>query len=275
MTCVPGGLFILGSPGFRLVSTGSLSGPEHLVKLQSFALDTDEMTVGEVRTLFRAGRLSDEPRKAAASRTLEAACTYLGPNDASHDEWPVNCVSRALAIEVCAALGKRLPTEAEWEWAAGNLERETTYPWASSEDEDLCATAVVARGREPFLELTELDLSVPESTSCRTAGATGAVDPGPVPGGSPADVTELGLENLGGNLSEFVLDDFAEYEASCWNRERILFDPSCKLPSAAANASTRGGSWGSATDRAEVTVRSPASLAGDWLTGFRCAAPLE
>ncbi|MBW2455983.1 MAG: SUMF1/EgtB/PvdO family nonheme iron enzyme, partial [Deltaproteobacteria bacterium] len=144
MVCVPGGVFLLGGP----LSFFGDAEPEHLVKLSAYALDTDELTVGEIRSLVDDGAISSTPQAQHPDpKDVDGACTYDGGDDAR----PVNCITRDLAQAACEAQGKRLPTEAEWEFAAGNRIRETSYPWG--EDDDICVHAIVARGRFPLLEL--------------------------------------------------------------------------------------------------------------------------
>src|SRR5690606_19045128 len=52
-------------------------------------------------------------------------CNAGKPGRGDH---PINCVSWHQADRFCAAQGKRLPTEAEWEMAARGLDRRP-YPW--------------------------------------------------------------------------------------------------------------------------------------------------
>ncbi len=52
---------------------------------------------------------------------------------AGRDNDPINCVDHAQAAAYCAAMGGRLPAEAEWEWSARGYEAGTTYPWGNDE----------------------------------------------------------------------------------------------------------------------------------------------
>ena len=54
---------------------------------------------------------------------------------------PINCVDWNQATAYCAAVGKRLPSEDEWEWAARAGNKGFTYPWGDDEPQ----TASVAR----------------------------------------------------------------------------------------------------------------------------------
>jgi formylglycine-generating enzyme required for sulfatase activity len=219
------------------------------------------MSVGQVRTLVQRGAVTGEPTIRNDDPTL-SACTYLGRDDPANDALPVTCVGHRLASDVCAALGRRLPTEAEWELAAGNGTRETTFPWG--EGSDVCAHAVVARGRALVPEVLE-------ETSCLDGSFRST---GPVPGGSDKDVTGIGIYNLGGNVSEWVEDRFAPYASPCLGDGSTLEDPVCRTASSDTHV-VRGGSWASRPLIARSTSRNGARAAtGDPYIGFRCALTL-
>jgi sulfatase modifying factor 1 len=265
MACVPGGVFLLGG----LLSFSGNTEPEHLVKLSPYALDTDELTVGKLRQLYLAGAIDSLPRSQDPDpTTVYGACTYDGGNDAL----PVNCIDRDLARAACEAEGKRLPTEAEWEFAAGNRTRETAYPWG--EDDDACAHAVVARGRAS-LELNTTDPADGEFDACRGAGSEELLPWGPVAGGVADDVTDLGLKNMAGNLSEWVADALATYDDPCWNPgSNLVVDPVCSVSTTSSSnvAVTRGGRWPMLPFLARVVERDAASVDDDWVgRGVRCA----
>ena len=250
MVCVPGGAFLLGSPDY--LPTGDLDPiPEQLVQVSPFALDVDEMTVAKMRALVEAGMVSAPVKNGPGSA---ARCTFV---DVGNDDMPVNCVSRATARKACAALGKRLPTEAEWEFAAGNRDRETAFPWG---DHGPCDNAIVGKG-DP------IDVAV--SSACQTT-ATPVIGPQAM-SAETTDVTLLGVRHMGGNVDEWIDDDVRPYaDPTCWGPAPALHvDPRCESGS---GPGIRGGSWGSLPVGAHVYWRNGVFSDGPVpLTGFRCA----
>jgi len=250
MVCVPGGIFLVGSVHFFPLDLTLEPVPQRLVQLHPFAIDLAEFTVGEVRSLVRTQGLLPP-----VTQTSTPGCTYVSGSDASNDTMPATCVPWSTADQACSLLGKRLPTEAEWEYVARNLDLETPYPWGS--DATICEHSIVARDRGDAIE-------------CLTS-AGGTLAPGPVPGGSPLDTTALGVSNLGGNVSEWVADSFDVYSGPCWTGAVLLVDPRCERRST-LEYSIRGGSWQKSAASATSASRNSGDkslAAGD--VGFRCA----
>jgi formylglycine-generating enzyme required for sulfatase activity len=203
--------------------------------------------------------------------SLEAACSF-DPASSAKDELPANCLDHALAQEICAALDKRLPSEAEWEWAAGNRTQETTYPWGDDGD-TVCDDAVIGRGRSP----AEVSVAVIESDACRGLAGGEGVPWGPVSDPAGRDVAELGIHHLAGNVAEYTSDLFAAYDDTCWRpEERLLVDPHCVIAAGnIAPVSVRGGGWSGLRVQARVYERdAAASGATPPNTGVRCALSL-
>ena len=256
MFCVEGGAFLLGAPHDIPVEIATLPTPEHLVQLGAFALDEDEITIGQLRVLVNANGLAEPIAHGTDPLSPESMCNYLAKDNATNDAMPLNCAPFSLAERVCASLGKRLPTEAEWEYAAGNAGTESTYPWGN--DDDVCAHAIVAVGRS--------DMSEP--VNCRPMGGKTGIA-GPVAGGSAQDATSLGVRNMGGNLSEWVADIFSPYTSSCWNKARVLVNPKC---GGAGVHSVRGGNWSAPLRQARVFERNrDGTDEANNQVGFRCA----
>ncbi|MBX3200535.1 MAG: SUMF1/EgtB/PvdO family nonheme iron enzyme [Labilithrix sp.] len=258
MVCVDGGLFFFGA------FERDEGDKDQLVRLSSFFLDRDEMTVGRARALLSSAGIVARPTRRGPGRSPESVCAFLGDADARSDELALNCVDRELARELCAADGKRLPTDAELAYVAGNGARGTRYPWG--DEEDICARAVVARGAAP-LELDEAEVTI----ECRSTGS-GTLPFGPVRGGSPADVTlaPAGILNLGGNLAEWTDDAFGPLGGACWRGRPLLVDPVCRV---GADGVLRGGSWTFEAWTASSRFRLPTSSVGASSVGFRCARP--
>lgn len=238
MVCIPGGVLLLGSPRYAMEDPDLRPTPEQLVVLDPFFLDADELTVGVVTELVAAGLVASPPEQTPVS-----GCTYGGD-----PLLPMTCIDRATAGALCAALGKRLPTEAEWEYAASNASLETRFPWLD-EGSEPCAQAVVDQrhGR------------------CRSTGEV----LGPIPGGAPRDVTLLGVRNLAGNVSEWVADDFVPCsDSACWGAEPTLrVNPLCSTNGVPV---VRGASWVDVPALLDVSLRSGA-IAPSVSIGFRCA----
>jgi formylglycine-generating enzyme len=260
--CVPGGLFVMGGDNLFAPLASFEALPEQLVQLPPFAIDRDEVTVG-VFLSVAAGLPGRPGLHVPDYDDTRWMCTYLGDDVHDNDALPVNCITAELAAATCAALDRRLPTEAEWEYAAGNASLETVYPWGDDSD-NLCAKAIVGRGRN----VVESDAGGLESSACRSQDDV----IGPAPAGTSPDVSLLGIRDLAGNVSEILADSFAPYgEEPCWSPTvQLLVNPRCSA--SAPLRAARGGSYANDPQAARVVGRDAADPAGELFAGgFRCA----
>jgi formylglycine-generating enzyme required for sulfatase activity len=148
---------------------------------------------------------------------------------------PVGQITWDGASLYCKGRGKRLPTEAEWEFAArGRTARR--FPWG--EQEPRCEE--VAWGR---------DMEMP----C----APRSLEPGPplAVGTAPLDRTPEGVRDLGGNVMEWVQDQFIKpYLPECGE----CVDPRIEAPVPLQEDMRvlRGGSWSLGWHMSRSTMRA-------------------
>ena len=120
MVHVPGGTFQMGSdesdPDAEVEEF-----PQHAVTLDAFWIDQTEVTNTQYRQCVEAGVCQAPPE----------ACDYGGYVHEHRADHPVLCVDWSGAAAYCEWAGARLPTEAEWEYAARGPDS-AIYPWGNS-----------------------------------------------------------------------------------------------------------------------------------------------
>jgi formylglycine-generating enzyme required for sulfatase activity len=129
MVRLPGGTFRAGEP------TGPLHDVVTYHSVDPFLLDVTEVTAAAYGACVAAGRCrsAETVEWDAITRADRATYSqYCNRQRADRADHPANCVDWGQAAAYCAWAGKRLPSEAEWEWAARDGERGTRYPWGSA-----------------------------------------------------------------------------------------------------------------------------------------------
>ncbi len=171
MVCVPAGNFEMGA-AFAMVYGVPVDPPEvpaHPVTISvTFWLDETAVTAAAYGDCVDAGECMVPV--AAQHPTL----TYEVPGKENH---PINGMNWYQAKQYCEWLGKRLPTEAEWEFAARGDDGRY-FPWGN--DVTTCSH-VVAEG-------------------CGEPAGTGAV------GSKPLGASPFGALNMADNVMEWCSD---------------------------------------------------------------------
>jgi formylglycine-generating enzyme required for sulfatase activity len=193
MVYVPGGTFEMGSTDaeveavFEQCEQAGRSddcqrnwlereSPRHSVTLDSFWIDRTEVTNAQYARCVADGTCISPPESKSATRD-----SYYG--EGQFDDYPVMWVSWSDADAYCQWAGGRLPTEAEWEYAArgpdGNV-----YPWGNDPPDDT------------LLNYDSIDRDTTEV------------------GSYPDGASWVGALDMAGNVWEWVSDWYAEYAAS-------------------------------------------------------------
>jgi formylglycine-generating enzyme required for sulfatase activity len=255
--------------------------PEHTVRVSSFWLDKYEVTVGRFRRFVASydGRAPEAdagahpaiprsgwkiewndrlPRDRAAlelaMRALDENCNEAfrtwTPAAGNSECLPINCVDWYVSFAFCIWDGGRLPTEAEWEYAAAGGDENRLYPWGPETPDDR---------RVVF--------------QCTAAGNGDC---------SPTDIMDVGSRGAPG----YGLFGHADLAGSMLERTRDVYDPTYYEQAAATignpanlgldatrtESPTRGGNYIGPVDAMRVTRRVAAHRTSRWDgIGIRCA----
>ena len=143
MVVVPAGSFMMGSPESETERWEDFEDPAHRVSVrQPFAIGKYEVTRGQYADFVNAtGRKSDGCYYFDGSKwKTDSAHNWRSPGYTQTDEDPVVCVSHEDAKAYTAWLRRktgqayRLPSEAEWEYAARANTKSARY-WGASPDQ--------------------------------------------------------------------------------------------------------------------------------------------
>jgi formylglycine-generating enzyme required for sulfatase activity len=240
--------------------------PTASASVDAFRLDRYEVTVARFRAFF-AGYALDKPRPG------DGASPVLGPSSGWDPAWdgslpadpaaleasiacspdyatwtdtpgtgedkPMNCVSWFVAFAFCAWDGGRLPTEAEWNYAAAGGGEQRTYPWGNQDPDPTLASYGCASS----------------TMHCPIANV----------GSTPPGAGKWGQMDLAGSMAEWNLDGFSAFPMGC-------ADKCAQLVAGMNGRVVRGGDFTHDATQLANTARlgQPPDTPQDYL-GFRCA----
>ena len=227
MTLVPAGSFEMGD---HFNEGQARERPVHRVELDAFYMDVNEVTVGQFKQFV-------EESGYAYNRWRDVA------NYSPGDDYPMIYVSWNDATAYCEWVGKRLPTEAEWEYAARGGLIGKRYPWGDEISHDDANWGNTISGKDKW-------------DQCAPVGSFAA--------------NGYGLYDMTGNVWEWCSDWYGEgYYATSPNK-----NPQGPDTSPRGWRVLRGGSWLYGTRHLRVASRfyDYPKLGGNYFFGFRCVS---
>ncbi|MDQ3819123.1 MAG: formylglycine-generating enzyme family protein, partial [Acidobacteriota bacterium] len=216
--------------------------PQHPVTLDSYYLDRHEVTNAQFKRFLDTNPQWRKGRVPAKLHNGDYLKDWTGNDYAKgKDNYPVVYVIWYAAVAYCQWNGERLPTEAEWEYAARGGLKDKMFPWGDE----------------------AADTSRANYSKSNTGRAV-AVESFPANG--------YGLFDMAGNVWEFMADEWGEYKGAAELNPvaggNLFLDDS--FYSVTTRRVIRGGSWGGSPINMRVTYRDshPPGDARDFV-GFR------
>ena len=205
---IPGGSFNMGSNNGE-----SDEKPVHRVTVRTFEMTKTQVTVEQYKACVDAG--------ACTAPDTGGSCNWGQSDRGKH---PINCVDWHQAQAYAKWAGGRLPSEAEWEYAARSGGRDWKYPWGNGNA--TCERAVMYDG----------DLGCGRESTWPVCS-------------KPRGNTTHGLCDMAGNVWEWVQDWYhdsykgAPTDGSAWEKptgsNRVLRGGSCNNGAGCVRAAYR------------------------------------
>jgi iron(II)-dependent oxidoreductase len=213
---IPGGKFTMGTEDFKDAQ------PVHKVDIRTFDMSKTPVTVEQYAECVSKGACA----KPMIRSMKDMYCNW---GEKGRERHPINCVTWDQANQYAKFKNARLPSEAEWEYAATSGGRNQKYPWGN--DEPTCDRAVMRVNRNML--------------GC---GKNSTVDVCSRPAGNTAQ----GLCDMAGNVSQWVQDGYQDsykgapvdgsaFKGEAISQSRIM----AMLGTFTGNRVLRGGSFAS------------------------------
>ena len=242
--------------GGKFLMKNNNSSPVHEVKISTFYIQKTEVTAAQYRACINAGWCTPP---------LYWATEYLGWGNPTRKNRPIEKADWNQARNFCRWIGGRLPSEAEWEFAARSRGKRRNFPWGDMRP--TCSKTIMH------------DSSLHQKSGC------GKDETWPVCS-KPKGNTEQGLCDMAGNAWEWVED--------CWHESYIgapkdgrpwigsCIRKKCKEKNCVDRV-MRGGSMHSKKGHLSTTNREPAipgitegyPLGPGVPSGFRCVKGIK
>lgn len=264
MVLIPGGVFMMGDANGQ-----DMEKPVHEVEVASFYMDTHEVTIEEFRAFVDdTGYVTDAEKKDGCyiwngeewekTEGINWRFDELGnKHKADKKNHPVTHLSWNDADAYAQWVGKRLPTEAEWEYAARGGSRGYRYAWGNE-----------PLGQEVVANLSDENLvKVVTSWPYSKGYDDGYTFSSPVGSFAP---NAFGLYDMAGNAWEWCADYFDE----AYYRRSPRRNP--RNDDANEQRVLRGNSWDGRPGLLRCSRRTSDAQSNSYVeTGFRCAKDID